>query len=297
MRHHGFIRASALTYTTLLAIVPLLILISVIASNFGLLDLATETLPKLNEVLSLSLPMDSILPILTNAQKIELRSLGIFGSLGLLFTFIMAMSNLEGNLNVVWRVFTTRSILRTVLVFTPFLLFFALLLVFLSLGFSHIREWSEHFLKSGALDGRFSDLANANLPVIFFNGWFGCFLFVLYWIIPYTRVYPWVALASTIVVLVLLQLFFVGFVYLQAGMFARFNLLYGSLGFIPLILVLVYCAWALVLAGNCLSYALQNWKILDASTLPMPEFIRKKFFDKLRTKTGTKTRAQQKRRR
>ena len=92
---HGTIRAASLSYTSLLAVVPLVILLTSISMALGMADLLTDHLPALNTVFGLNLPLEQILPILENAQKIKLSRLGLIVSIGLFVTFIFGLCRVD----------------------------------------------------------------------------------------------------------------------------------------------------------------------------------------------------------
>ncbi|MDR2594691.1 MAG: YihY/virulence factor BrkB family protein, partial [Fibromonadaceae bacterium] len=147
---HCTIRATALAYTSLLAAIPLFILLTSISLSLGVGDLFINHLPSLlpellekitphiDNALHLFLPdsnieintltvviLDSIMPFLVKAQGIKLGSLGIIGAFGLLVTFILAIDTIETNMNIVWGVNEARGYGQKAAIFIPFLLLFA----------------------------------------------------------------------------------------------------------------------------------------------------------------------------
>ena len=123
--YHGMTRAASLTYTTLVAVVPLLILLTSITLSVGFGNFMSDYLPIVLDVLNLDWPTEQITTIVQNAEHIPIGKLGFIGALGLFITFILAFGSLESNFNVVWEVKTSRTVIRQIQVYTPFLVIFA----------------------------------------------------------------------------------------------------------------------------------------------------------------------------
>ena len=123
--YHGMTRAASLTYTTLVAVVPLLILLTSITLSVGFGNFMSDYLPIVLDVLNLDWPTEQIITIVQNAEHIPIGKLGFIGALGLFITFILAFGSLESNFNVVWEVKTSRTVIRQIQVYTPFLVIFA----------------------------------------------------------------------------------------------------------------------------------------------------------------------------
>ena len=113
-------RAAALTYSTLLAIVPILAVVFAIARGFGYSKYievwfrdAFESQPQVAEVII----------GFVNSYLVHTKS-GIFLGVGLLFmlyTVLMLVSNVEDAFNEIWQVTKPRSIFRT---FTDYMAMF-----------------------------------------------------------------------------------------------------------------------------------------------------------------------------
>jgi len=261
LNHHVFTRASAMTYTSLLAIVPTLILIHAIAGTFGILDLAYDVFPLLNQNLQLGLPVTDLKPILGHAESIGFAQLGIIGSIGLFVTFVLAMENLETNMNVVWHVKNDRGYLNKILVAIPFLLFVGALLGGIAGVLSYLHYWMQMLRAEGisVLPNAYWKWLGSWVLFISFHivSWFA--LFLLYQLVPHTRVHVRAAMASALLSLVAMRILVWGFMHLQIYFFHRMSLFYGSLAFIPLVMLLVYGLWCVALFGNAFCWRVQNW--------------------------------------
>lgn len=261
MNHHIFTRASALTYTALLAIVPTMILIHSIAGAFGILDLAEDILPLLNDHLQLGLPVAQLVPILGNAETIGFGQLGVIGSVALFITFILAMENLETNINVVWNVKENRSYLHKVVVAIPFLVIVGAMIGGITGFLSYLQHWML-LLNADGIDilkteywqwlGSWGIFIGAHLVL-----WL--ILYLTYQLVPYTRVHPRNAVLSALFAVVVMRLLIWAFLHLQSYFFHRMSLFYGSLAFIPLVMLFIYGLWCVVLFGNTLSWRMQHW--------------------------------------
>jgi len=259
---HGTIRAAALTYTTLLAVVPLVILLTSISVALGMADLLTHHLPALNKLFNLNLPLDQILPILENAQQIKLGRLGLIGSGGLFVTFILAMDTIESNMNVVWRVHKNRSYLRKAAIYTPFLLICAGIIGALSALIHFFRKGLEVLLIHNIpiISDRYSGYLLNGTVTLSLNVLLLGALWILYYFMPYTKVRRKPALIASLFTWAALYVYVGSLIFLQASMFERMSLFYGSLAFLPLVMVLLFGIWAIVLFGNALCWRIQHWR-------------------------------------
>ena len=123
------VRASALTYTTILSFVPFAIILSSVAGRFGYLDILSRLIISMADSLNLDINLDPVLNVIEYAQKIDFRRLGLFGSFGLLFTFFLSMSNIELAFDHIWDIRKDRNWWGRIRAYTPFLLLLILLIV------------------------------------------------------------------------------------------------------------------------------------------------------------------------
>ncbi len=264
--YHGTIRAAAMTYTSFLAIIPLLILLTAITLALGLGTFLSDYLPILNTLFSLRLPLDNIMPILENAETISLSKLGIIGSISLFVTFILAIGNLETNLNVVWENKTSRSVAKQLIAYTPLLMLGA---IGIGLFAQFIKQFKKALLEIA--------LGGVGLPVSYIGTFLEAFwgiilniviillIFAAIYLLPFRKglisykklfmpslgvsVGIWAANYGYLMILVSLQ----------TRLFTRMSLFYGSLAFIPLVLLFVFGFWAIILYGNSLVWTIYNW--------------------------------------
>jgi membrane protein len=259
----GFIRASAVTYATIIAVVPFVILLSWIAGFFGYWELLLSTLPELINASRLDLPLDSILPFFENITIKQQSNVGIWGILALSFSFIGVMNNLDTNFNSLWGN-KNRNIVKRYLTYLPFVIIVLLFIVTLSFIMSHIRYLLEQtFHQAGSLvNSDFTALSDfLRVQSLSLSGmiFLWAFLFALYWLIPNCKIK--MATAATTSSLVLGILFIIGLLSysFQQLIFMRLNVMYGSLSIIPFMMLVLYIIWIAVLFGGALSVEIQQW--------------------------------------
>ena len=244
-------RSMSLTYSTVLAIVPAIALLVAIGRGFGLQDYLQEELynffPSQHKAISTALSfVDSYL---TEASQ------GIFVGIGILFllwTVISLLSYIEDAFNTIWDIRRQRSFYQKITDYIAICLIIPILMI-CSSGVSI-------FMSTTIQD-------NLNLPFLtpLVNVALEAAPVVLCWIafsmsfmlIPNTKVdIKYAAISGGICALAfsILQLLFVnGQIYVS-----KYNAIYGSFSFLPLMLIWLQLSWLLLLSGCVLTYSLQN---------------------------------------
>lgn len=244
-------RASSLTYNTLLAIVPALAMLFAIGRGFGFQNLLTSQL--FNFLPSQQKALETALKFVDS--YLNQASQGIFVGVGLVFllwTLISLMGNIEDTFNRVWGVTTDRTFMRKVIDYTAILFLLPILMICaggLSV-FMSSTSLNAPILKifSPALTVLL-DLAPFLLMWISFTG--------MYMLFPNTKVKFKNALLSGIFAgtgfQILQYLFVSGQLYVS-----KYNAIYGSFAFLPLLLIWLQLVWTIALAGVVLCYSSQN---------------------------------------
>lgn len=243
------LHASALTYTTLLSVVPLLALMFASLKGLGI-DEHLENL--LLERLSLSTEVTE--QILTYVQRTNVRTLGVLGAVALFGTVISVLGNIESSFNHIWRVREGRPIWRkvsdyvSVVILAPFLMVAATGVT----SFVAQQEVLQRLLEQDAI----SLVWQRMLPLVpyAFNS---IGIFVLYLVMPNRRPDFRSIVVAAILAGIAWQLLQVGYVRAQVGV-ARYNAIYGALAQLPVTLVWIYVSWCVVLAGAELA---ATWEI------------------------------------
>jgi len=253
-RRGGVARAAALTYTTLLSLIPLVGLVAVVFKQVGGFPWLEQRLrPLLAEFLS---PGGSELVsdfLLTRVGELELGTLGLVGVAALAFGVYSLISTVETDFNLIWRVKRPRGVLRRL---NSYWLLMTLLpaaagaSVYFT-GRSEVTRLMET-LPDWAGGGHWLPMA------IQFAGFF-----FLYWALPNTRVQLAPAAAGALFAAGTWELAKMGFATyaVRAGSYSVF---YGSLAALPLFMIWLYLSWTLILVGAQISFVIQNRKALLA---------------------------------
>jgi len=244
-------QACGMTYRTLLAIVPALALLFAIGRGFGLQDYLQSEL-----LYIFPSQKETIIHALTFVDSyLNQASEGLFVGVGivfLLYTLISLMMNIEGSFNLIWNVREGRSIWRKITDYTAMMLILPVLMICGGGLYAFMSSSIQDFLGFTFIT-----------PVISALFEFGSFLFVclffsaLFALLPNTKVKFVNALLPGLFAgagFTLLQWLFVsGQVYV-----AKYNAIYGSFSFLPLLLLWMQFVWVICLTGCLLTYASQN---------------------------------------
>ncbi|MCD4791805.1 MAG: YihY/virulence factor BrkB family protein [Bacteroidales bacterium] len=255
------VRASALTYFTLLSIVPVLALGFGIAKGFGLEAVLEDEVAK--NLAGQEEAMNYILEF-THSMLGTAKG-GLIAGLGfilLLWSVIKLLSNIENSFNTVWDIKKSRSVIRK---FTDYLAIMLLGPVFLIMS-SSITV----FISSQLSSLQESTMFNFATPMFFKFAKFIPFVIIwfiftlLYMVMPNTKVKFKSAFIAGIIAGTMFQIFQNLYVYFQAGA-TRINAIYGSFAALPLFLIWLQTSWFVVLLGAEISFVVQNVKLKGAS--------------------------------
>jgi YihY family inner membrane protein len=263
------VRASALTYTTILSFVPFAIILSSVAGRFGYLDILSRLVIYMADSLNLDLNLDPVLNVIEYAQKIDFQRLGLFGSLGLLFTFFLSMSNIELAFDHIWDIRKDRNWWRRIKEYTPFLLLLILILVAAANILLKYRGFLNTKFSGHPIPGLVQEtvIVLSTMAVV---GFLWLALVLLFYIIPNTRVRLFPAmLAATLSTAAIYGLSRV--MVLAPGVFlSRNNFIYGSLAIFPVALLMIYLTWTIVLYGAAVGFIYQRlYHSRDKTSAPL----------------------------
>ena len=245
------LRSMALTYYMVLALVPALALLVAIARGFGLSDSMQDELysmfPSQHKVISVALSfVDSYL---------SEASSGIFVGVGLvmlLWTVISLLSYIEDAFNTIWDIKGGRNFYQKLTDYISICLIIPILMI-CSSGVSIFMSTT---FQDNLILPFLSPLVNFFLelaPIVF--AWLA-FSFSFF-LIPSIKVnFKYAAISGAVCAIAfqILQLLFVnGQIYVS-----KYNAIYGSFAFLPLLLVWLQLSWMILLAGCVLTYSLQN---------------------------------------
>lgn len=254
------VRAAALSFTTLLAVIPLTIILSSVAGWLGYLDLLTRLIPYFMSSLNLDLPLDPVLEGLHRAEEISFHQLGLFGSIFLLIGFYFSMSSVEEAMNHVWNVREDRGWVGRFRRYTPFLLFLAGLLVLTVIFLFRVRVMFDRWGwgRDLTLDLPGGSLLFGSFGLLTF---LGIVIFMMIRVLPNTPVRKRSAFLGAAASIALLYFVTRGLLLFPQFFLARNQFFYGSLVVFPVALLLIYAFWIAVLFGSAVAFVharLQN---------------------------------------
>lgn len=249
-------QAAALTYSTLLAIVPILAVVFAIARGFGYSKYIEVWF---RDALSSQPQAAEVIIGFVNSYLIHTKS-GIFLGIGLLFmlyTVLMLISNIEDTFNEIWQVKHPRSIFRTFTDYLAMVFVFPILIVLssgISIFITTIADSMPDFLMLGSAVRFLIDLS----PYVLMSGMF----IALYVFMPNTHV----RLRSVLVPGILAGIAMQGLqiVYIHSQIFlSSYNAIYGSFAALPLFMLWMQISWTICLFGAELCYTNQNLDYYD----------------------------------
>lgn len=244
-------RSMSLTYSTVLAIVPAFALLLAIGRGFGLQDLLEQQLytsfPAQKQMIDFSLKF-------VNSYLKEASS-GMFVGVGIVFllwTLISLLSYIETAFNTIWAVKHDRSMYQKVTDYIAICLMVPVLMICssgVSIFMSATIQNNMHF----SFLTPFVNVALEASPLVL--SWLAFSL--SFCLIPNTKVnFKYAAIAGAVCAIVfqILQMLFVnGQIYVS-----KYNAIYGSFAFLPLLLIWLQLSWLILLFGCVLTYSLQN---------------------------------------
>lgn len=244
-------QASALTYSTLLAFVPVVAVIFAIARGFGYNKYIEIWF---RDALSSQPQAAEAIIGFVNSYLIHTKS-GIFLGIGLIFmlyTVLMLMNNVEETFNHVWQVSNSRPIIRSFTNYLAvFLLFPILLIIAIGLSFYMTAFAAEmsHFEYLGPMVRQLLDLIPYVLLSLLFIG--------LYIYMPNTKVKPSCAIVPGILAGVGMHILQIVYIHSQIWV-TGYNAIYGSFAALPLFMLWIQMSWTICLFGAQLTYTNQN---------------------------------------
>lgn len=243
--------ASALTYSSLLALVPIVAVLFAIARGFGFSKYIEEWFL---DALSSQPQAAEVIVGFVNSYLVHTHR-GVFLGVGLLFmlwTVLMLIHNIEQAFNDIWQVKQQRSILRTITDYLSMFFLAPIIIVIqsgLSIFLATIAEQTDSFMLLGPM----VRLLLESMPYVLTSTTF----IVLYIFMPNTKVH----LRSVIVPGILAGIAMQGlqFIYINSQIFlSSYNAIYGSFAALPLFMLWVQLSWTICLFGAELSYTNQN---------------------------------------
>ena len=244
-------QAAALTYSSLLAMVPILAVIFAIARGFGYNKYIEIWF---REMMSTQPQMADLIVDFVNRYLVHTQS-GVFLGVGLLFmlyTTLMLVNNVEETFNEIWQVSNARPIMRSLINYLAMFFIFPILIIIsmgLSIFMATVANAIERFRLIASGVNWLLDLSPSILMSLFFV--------LLYVYMPNTKVRWSCAIIPGILAgagMYFLQLFYI---YSQIWV-TGYNAIYGSFAALPLFMLWVQISWTICLFGAQLTYTNQN---------------------------------------
>lgn len=255
MQDKAPLRASALTFYSLLSVVPVVAMIFGIAKGFGF----EKTLERM---LMRSLEgQEQIVERVLAFSHALLESVrgGVVAGIGLLilfYTIIKILSNIESAFNDIWGIKRSRSLGRKITDYLSLMLIAPVLLVLSSTmtvlvsgGITRVVEKISYLkIVSPGVSFLLDFLPYLSLWILF------SFVFIF---VPNTKIKFTSGLLGGIIAGTLYHIFQWGYIHLQIGV-AKYNAIYGSFAALPLFFVWMQVSWLIVLFGAEIAFAHQN---------------------------------------
>lgn len=244
-------QASALTYSTLLAIVPILAVVFAISRGFGYNKYIEIWF---REVLASQPQVADVIIGFVNSYLVHTKS-GIFLGVGLVFmlyTVLMLVRNIEETFNQIWQVNNSRPIIRSLTYYLAMFFLFPIIIV-VSTGLSIFME---------TVAGSMDDFVLLE-PVIHWLLNFSPYilmslLFIAFYVyMPYTEVRFSCAIVPGILAGIAMQVLQIVYIHSQIWV-TGYNAIYGSFAALPLFMLWVQVSWTICLFGAQLTYTNQN---------------------------------------
>lgn len=247
LKEHGtLIRSAALTFYTLMSLVPIVAVAFAVVKGFGLADGLVQNLysifPQNPEIIDY---------IVAFAEKALARTQGgvvaVVALVMLFWAVIRVFGSIENAFNNIWEGKAERSIARQWSDYIAIVMIVPVLWVIAGAVGGYARQLL------GFGDGWFYSLLSQVMSVVVVWVMFTVF----YVVIPNARVRFPSALMAGIVAGTAFALFQWGYLYVQRWM-TSYNAIYGSFAALPLFMIWMQTSWQILLFGGELSFAYQN---------------------------------------
>ncbi len=268
-RANIFLRASALTFSIVLTMVPMLALSTSILKGIGSdNDIKKAAYTLLAQIepgaqkdngepagQSLSSHLHKGLETMFSyVDKTNFAALGAFGVGGLLVVVIMMMNRIENSMNAIWNSDKSRPWGRKIM---DYLALLVLLPFSINLSFAgdaalrseKVMSYIKMLVPSDWLIG----MLFKGLPLFFIIA----SLSFMYKFFPHAKVKPIAAFIGALFATTSWLIIQKIYISLQIGV-SNYNAIYGSFATVPLFLIWLQLGWTFLLLGSALAYAVQN---------------------------------------
>ncbi len=251
------LRASALTYFTMLSVVPLVAMVFAISKGFGLERMLQQELAK-----KFDGQHEVVKWIFTFAKSLlERTKSGIVAGIGiivLLWAIIRVLGNIENSFNEIWKVKKGRPFFRKVSDYTAIVLIAPIFMILSSSVTVYISTEINHIIRGIHVLGVFLPFIRIVINLIPYTIVWFLFTFI-FMLMPNTLVRFKYAVIAGIFSGTIFQIIQWGYVKFQLYV-SSYNAIYGSFAALPLFMIWLQTGWLVVLIGAQMSYANQNYE-------------------------------------
>ncbi|MEM0938861.1 MAG: YihY/virulence factor BrkB family protein [Bacteroidota bacterium] len=268
-------KASALTYLSMLSLVPVLALLFSIAKAFGIRNLVENELQLYFK--GQTELLNQVIPFVENLLTSKGNGIiAISSAVFLIYTVIRLLMNIEDAFNDMWNIKKSRRWERKISDYISVILLGPLLMIVASTATVFVKDTMQDFISNIEFLGNLRTSIIVMLKLIPYTIlWI--LLFGLYLIFPNTKVKFFPALLAGITSGTFYVLNQQAFISLQFA-FAKYNTIYGSIAFLPLFLIWLQISWLIVLFGAEICYSIQfmdQWE-MNSEKLKMNLAYRRK---------------------
>jgi membrane protein len=248
------LRASALTFYSILSIVPVVAMAFGIAKGFGFQEiLENQLMEKFSGQEDVMIRVvDFAHSLLENTKGGMIVGIGI---IVLLWTVIKLLAHIEGSFNDIWEVKKSRSYGRKFSDYLSIMLISPLLIIISSSATVFITTKIALITEKVALIGMFSPMIFFMLKLIPYCLVWILFIFT-YILMPNTKVNFSAGFIGGIIAGTIFQAAQLAYILFQVGV-AKYNAIYGSFAALPLFLIWMQLSWLIVLFGAEISFSYQ----------------------------------------
>ncbi len=249
------LRASGLTFYTLLSIVPVMAMAFAVAKGFGFQSMLEKQLLEQfsgqQEVLNKAMEYARTL-----LKETKGGLLAGIGAAVLLWSVIRVLHNIEQTFNNIWGNTRPRRLGQKFSNYLAIILISPLLLIMSGSASVIIVSQITTITEKIAILGFFSPIIMLLLKLVPLGFILILFAFI-YIFMPNTKVAVKSSLIGAVVAATAFKILQWAYIYFQVGV-SRYNAIYGSFAALPLFLIWLHLSWLIVLFGAELSFAHQN---------------------------------------
>ncbi len=254
-KNQFILRASALTYYSVLSIVPVAATAFGIAQGFGLQkhleNQLLENFPGQEEIVSKIIAFSNNL--------LEDTKSGLMAGIGVTVLFLVVMKGLahiESALNAIWEIKKSRTMSRKLSDYLAIMTTGPLLVILSGSVTVFIKTQVMMMAQKVSILGIFHNQIIYALKLLPF-GLIWVVFSMLYIIMPNGWVHPASGIMAGVIAGSIYQFSQWAYIYFQVGV-AQYNAIYGSFAAIPLFLIWLQLSWVIVLLGAAIAAAHQN---------------------------------------